>query len=373
MLTTALLSLLLVQAPANTDTQAIRRRVAPLPMPAGWTEHIDQPGAEVPTPEDARGILMSLPQPAPSPDDPDAYYIIHVVRWSAPDAASNTQTVEKQHWYVFRGTRRWTLEEFAGNRRLYGARRLGLLSIQLNCDHCGAASLEYRIDVRKKTPANVGHLFDAVQLAGPAGGEKALPPERKNFYALIPPVDLWYRTADISVVGMVWSAPTEKPGALNTEAEVFDNEGLHRWDVSVAVPIRSVKQLQFDAAGGTVAPSAPKRSALLAVFDLYPAPTDIKRTRFNPIPYVVVGVGVSGHPLDRILLGAGVGPAFAQFYVGVLLEKIQPADGATATGTWWHQRDKQFAFGVNLPVRAIKDALKKSADGKAASQKEPVQ
>lgn len=363
MLTTMVLTVLLAQVPATTETQAIRVKVNPAPMPSEWLNHLNAATAEMPTPGDARAVLTDVTHGGKDVPQTDPYYIIHVLRWSDLDDEGK-QTVDKQNWYVFRWTDRWTIEEFSNNKRLYGSRKLGLLSIQLNCVYCSHA-VEYRIDVKKKNPANVVNLFDAIQL-GAAGQETAreTAPKPANVFAFIPSVDLWYGTSDISVVGKLWSDTGEEPGALNKKAEVFDNEGLHRWDVSFAVPIRSVKQLQFDAAGQTVSPAKPNRDSLLAVFDIYPAPTDIKRPGFSLVPYIVAGVGVSAHPQDRILIGGGFGPAFAQFYAGVIFEKIQPAEGTTSSGSWWKNRDKQFAFGINLPVRAVKDALKKQADEK---------
>jgi hypothetical protein len=80
------------------------------------------------------------------------------------------------------------------------------------------------------------------------------------------------------------------------------------------------------------------------------------------LPYGLVGIGVSSQPLHRILVAAGWGPQYAQFYFGALLSNHQALNslsvGTTATPAQTaadiHQRySTQFAFGINLAVRDV--------------------
>ena len=77
--------------------------------------------------------LVRLVLPLEDTDSPDFYCAIHVLSWG-----DDTSTIDKSHWYVYRGrgTRtsyagRWTPALFSGSR-IYGSDRLAILYVHLN-------------------------------------------------------------------------------------------------------------------------------------------------------------------------------------------------------------------------------------------------
>ena len=297
-----------------------------------------------------------------------------MVRWkNAPlsdDAAAAVQTVDTQNWYVYNGAGSWAQDDFNKNKRVFGAKNVGLLYIHLN--RTTGYSVEYDLDVTSKIPANQLHLFEAASAFLSAKSEAAARIATAQNVFGITDANISYVPSDLSVTGNFSMAPGELTPI--GDSVVFDNEGKYWWDVSVAVPITKMSQLQFNNTDNTVTAAKVDKRTVFAVLDLYPFLKDVKNPGFDKHPYGLVGVGVASQPLHRILVALGWGPQYAQFYVGATfikqqsLNSLQPGSAATPSQTAADVRMKYspaFAFGINLTVR---DVFQSATTSKKAGQ-----
>jgi hypothetical protein len=219
--------------------------------------------------------------------------------------------------------------------------------------------VQYDLDVTSKTPANVLHLFDAASAFLPAKPNQAEEDLHQNIFG-ITDANIAYVPSDVTATAYYSEAAGQvKPLG---DAAVFDNEGTYYWDVSVAVPISKISQAQFNNSNNTVTSSQTDKRNVFTVLDLYPFKKDVKNSGFDWHPYALAGVGVASQPLHRILVAAGWGPRFAQFYAGVIfakqeaLQSLAPGSPATPAQTAADVKMRykaQFSFGINLTVRDV--------------------
>jgi hypothetical protein len=216
------------------------------------------------------------------------------------------------------------------------------------------------MDVTSKIPANQLHLFEAASAFLSAKSEAAIKVAQPQNVFGITDANISYVPSDISVTGSF----SMSPGDLTPlgDAVAFDNEGKYWWDVSVAVPISKMSELQFSNADNTVTAAKVDKRTVFAVVDLYPFKKDVKNPTFDLRPYGLVGIGVASQPLHRILAAIGWGPRYAQFYAGVLfsdqqsLTTLQTGSAATPAQSAADIRMKfspAFTFGLNLTVRDV--------------------
>lgn len=280
-------------------------------------------------------------------DKPDYYCVIQVVKWK------DQKNVDAQNWYVYSGRKGWAQDDFTSNKRIFGAKNVALLFIHLN--RSADYTTEYDIDATKKLPAPVLHLFQAAGAFG-ALAEFNGTPDVFGFAD----ANISYVPSDLTFSGYTSTSPGSSASISNSF--VVDNEGTYFWDVSVAVPIRKISQLQFNNTNNTVTANNVDKNSVFTVLDLYPFKKDVKATTPYWRPYGLAGIAVAQQPLHKVLVGAGFGAPFAQFYFGAVFVKqdsltglsensmATPAQQAAATS----QRFKpQFAFGINLPVREV--------------------
>ena len=367
-----LILLFATAAVAQTQHVSISQPLQALPTgdPA-LDSHINKVTAEIDDAAGAEYIMKSLlvePAPPNAHIDPktfkdkDFYCIIHVLRWSEPAAANNSQTIQAQNWYLY-NLQNLTLGNTKTIPRLFGTKRITLLYIHLN----KKTDYEplYRVEITKKTPAYMSHLLGLAGLYNSLTGAAA---------AAVPPVDYWaaytftvqYKVSDISITPKITRKAT---GAVEDAgvAQNFDNEGKYFVDFSVGVPVRKFSQLTFDSTNNTVTAKEVDKTDILALVNLYPRPIDIRSTSINLVPHFVGGVAIAKQPLHKIFVGTGFGPIVANFYIGALFVKqqqlstLKPGDPATPAQLNNNLRSRykaQIAFGLNVPVGAIIEKLK---------------
>jgi len=288
-------------------------------------------------------------------DTPDFYCVIHVVRWADLDKG----TVDKQHWYVYRGAKKgknsWSLDDFQSNR-MYGTKGFWLLYVHGNVDG-KIYWVEYDSVVTAKIRANLAHLFALAQSFAPTPTKNA-PAAGPNgcfggtyFQSSVP--------SDIAISAKKVPTPPDTGAAqVIADSQKFDNEGKYVVDFSVGVPIKKVSELSFNSTGNTVSPTATTISnrKALGLIDIHLPPVDVKSTGFSLIPYAVGGIAIASQPLHQILLGGAWGPQFANFYVGALWVKQPntPVAGQPPKSSF----SCQFAFGLNLTVSGFANLKK---------------
>ena len=154
-------------------------------------------------------------------------------------------------------------------------------------------------------------------------------------------------------------------------AKKFDNEGRYHWDISVGLPVKSVKELSFKTEGNQVVAEAKERQSVYGFLNLYPWAVDLKSEGHYTRPHLVLGVPLASKPLQRPFLGVGTGvfktPIKFNIFAGVVFQRERVprtlAEGDIAT-TGQLEADlrtrwvRKFMFGINLPVGQIKDAIK---------------
>jgi hypothetical protein len=166
--------------------------------------------------------------------------------------------------------------------------------------------------------------------------------------------------SDISVTGARLPAPISlvevSPAELGKKT--IDNEGRYWWDISAGVPLKGIKELNFDSATQSIAPKEVSRQSLLAFFNVFPKKLDTKADRQGIVPVVLVGIAIAERPLDRIVFAGGLGINKIQFFAGTAYTNKQfpgetPGNVVTARRT-------NFIFGLNIPVRQAVSYLKTS-------------
>jgi hypothetical protein len=308
------------------------------------------------------------------PTNKDFYCIINIVRWSVGDAKPNATppdsskkaTVASSKWYVYNPGKGWSSQDFTSNYRLMGAKRAWLLYVHLNVPAHGQHAF-YKIDVTGKTPIV---LQDLLGLANYAYGGAAGKPTIGWGGGF---VDIGSVPSDITIFG--FSEYEEKALASNTfqklgDPQTLDNEGKYRFDFSIGVPIKQISQLKFDTTANTVTSQKVDKQNIFGLVDFFPVPVDVKNAGLYRFPHVVAGLKLNSQPLHNILLAAGFGPAFANFYAGILwvrqdkpgtLTPGQTATAAQLAADMQHKYQPQFAFGINLTVRGVTNAAKKAS------------
>jgi hypothetical protein len=133
-------------------------------------------------------------------------------------------------------------------------------------------------------------------------------------------------------------------------SQTYQNEGRYFWNVSVAVPLKAVKTLDYDAA--TLQPKTLDNKAAFAVFDLYLGKVDTTNTKVRLIPAIFGGPSFTGKFLDRWMVGVSIGTWFVEPFWGYSFlgsnRPLDPADAAKGTYRRWEHAP---VWGINIPIR----------------------
>jgi hypothetical protein len=231
----------------------------------------------------------------------------------------------------------------------------------------------YQVDVTKKLPAPIQNLSDALSVGGflqAAAATDQVSTEPGVLYGgrILEILDV---PSDVKVSGRLIVKETQ---GLNTTEKTFDlgsqtydNEGLYYWDVSVGLPVRSIKQLNFEAEGGTVFTKEVDKQNMYLMFNVFVRPADTKRLEHKIIPSPLIGIGLSKKPLDTVFTGGSIGLNRVQFFAGAVwvktLEEQQPGEGAnpvpaSPTDPRTPRYRPKFMAGINVPARQVAAFLK---------------
>jgi hypothetical protein len=150
------------------------------------------------------------------------------------------------------------------------------------------------------------------------------------------------------------AAKTPPVSSMSGGALAVHDEGLHWWDVSVAMPVTSYKKLTYSSQNNLVTVKNTNDIKPYALFDAYIHPQDLSMKNAISWPMLSVGIPMSSQPLQKTFYGTGFIVAIRSFrfqpMVGIRLEKdTRPstlATGAPATpgqltnnlGSTWHAK-----------------------------------
>jgi hypothetical protein len=274
---------------------------------------------------------------------PDFYCIIHILKWSVSDPTK----IDTQNWYLYHPgdtLHPWKDADFKAFR-IYGSHNVALLYIQLN--HLRTNKIVYKVEVTKKLPAPVQNLLMLLQIP-----RAAVPSVEDVWGGQVFSID--YVPSDVAVRSMV---PGSDGETLQEMAkQTYDDEGRYYWDVSISVPVKSINELQYNSENGTVTSTQISRQNIYAFLNIFPIPVDTKGTHFV-YPQFLVGLPLSGKPLDRPFVGGGWGLNKVQVFAGVVFNKVSVPSQSPST-TLQTRRQAKLMFGLNVPVRQIVDTLK---------------
>jgi hypothetical protein len=216
----------------------------------------------------------------------------------------------------------------------------------------------YRMEITKKLPAPVQNA--AMLLGAQAGGGRSLLAPEPGLLWSGRILDIHHVPSDMTVKGTL----TNDDGSKTTEIgqATFDNEGLYRWDVSVAVPLKATKELQYDATGQGFNPTAKvvEKQNVYAVFNFFTQPLDVKNVKAQWVPHPIFGMGIAGRPADRTMVGFAMGINKIQGFGGLAFNRVQRPAGTAAgqPAKTEFAYDRKFIFGINLPVRQVLELWK---------------
>ena len=309
------------------------------------------------------------------------YCIVHLIKW-APLKDGKSEP-EKQRWALFEQVNdspsgvlssseaEWKAHYDADDPtifsdRIYGANRIFVFFLHINPP--AAWDIKYKVAINEKIPMPIQNL---ITLLGTAVGTRSEPEAYDKWGARL--MITKHRTSDVAVNLNTITAngagvPVEQPKEYS---KTYDNERKYYWDVSVGVPLKSVRELQFNSEGNRVTTGARDREEVYGFLNIFLKPTDTKRDDFLRWPHVVLGVPIAGKPLQRPFLGLGYGIANPLLKFNVFAgfafnrEKtpntLNPGDPATPgqLAADLHTRwTGKFTWGIEFPIRQIKDAIK---------------
>jgi hypothetical protein len=360
-----------VDVESNSDALSIAVRNQDVPLSAIDIDNTQKPISDPDTL--IRGTLGKCNE-----FENDDYVIVHLVKWPEQEpAGSQKYEPDFEKWFLFTYVGgRWARQTVQGGTRIYGHKRVGVLLVHLKARDTW--DIKYNVDVKRKTPAPIQNIIDLAAII--RGGVAALA-TRPSFWGgrLLILQDI---PADITVQSNIAFVQDARAAGGNGNdpqtqqpkqySKVYDNEGRYHWDVSVGIPVKSFKEVQYDVEGGQVTPKEVNRQNAYGFLNLFlnHRGVDTKGDEFYKTPHLLLGVPISGKPLDRPLVGLGMGFYKTSFkfnlFGGVVFNRVRDprtlAAGQTATSAQLESdlrthRVTKFVFGFNIPVKQFKDAL----------------
>ena len=227
--------------------------------------------------------------------------------------------------------------------------------------HADLSSLQYRVEISRRTPLPESNLRSIANIAFSQSNLEA------RFKVRLRPVMLAagstfetsFTTSDVVV-----SALYEKSGKeIEIGKKSFINEKEYWYDFSLALPLSSHNEIRYDTVSDGITARKIDRRNLYALFN-FGVPRDPHRMRAQYIPVGIYGMALTGQPLRHHLVGLSIGLNKVNFFGGMRIDRkqflrnpSQPAVPDNRFDTW----RTHSVFGINFPVGTIVDALKPKA------------
>jgi hypothetical protein len=165
----------------------------------------------------------------------------------------------------------------------------------------------------------------------------------------------------------------------------IDDEDLYHWDISFAVPLHTLNDLQFvtsDGTGNTLTTKTVTRLNAFVLFELFPIAADIKTPPPVAIPHIFAGLPISGKVFNKPIFGGGdtfnlrklikVVPLQVGFFGGVAFNKeFRQKPGTIGSANVEPHRVWKGIYGIEIPVSQFKSLLSsnKSQSSTGSNQK----
>jgi hypothetical protein len=219
----------------------------------------------------------------------------------------------------------------------------------------------YQIDVTKKLPAPVQNLSDALGLLQTAAAAPLTISTRPGAVWNGKIFDILHVPSDVTVTGKLVIGPDVAQQTVSLGNNTYDNEGLYYWDVSLGIPIRTIKEVNYKDASQFVFAKDVDRQKLLLLFDVFVRPVDTKSLQTRLLPFPVVGMSLSKRPLNTLMAGLSIGLNRVSILGGARWDRLEPAavqtDTATRDESDVHYK-RSWQLVLNIPVRQVADYFK---------------
>lgn len=266
---------------------------------------------------------------------------VHAVGWQRGE-------IEVDRWYIYQGGRAPVTVQ--GRRaplataRALGVRKLGLLELHLTTVN-QPGHLDYRVEVSRRRATNLQHLGDLLKVIN-----TLLP----NAAPLTSPDNLWggdcMPVLPTSEIVVRMRSISNNASASELSKHTLLNERLHRWDVSVALPLKRLRGLEYDVDNASVAPKEVDKESLFALLDIYPISSDLSGESKWEWPHIVAGVGIAKKPLERYMVGGSVKLYGIRTFAGAAWVETDAPNAE-------RHRESQFIWGLHMSAKSILDFI----------------
>jgi hypothetical protein len=190
------------------------------------------------------------------------------------------------------------------------------------------------------------------------------------------------------------SGCTNPSNSTCTDSAVIQNEGLYWWDVSVGVPFKGYKELQYSsptgstsggATTGSITTTTVSKGTAYGFLALAPWKEDIVSPPSIGIPHFLVGLPLQGKVFDAPVFAAGetfniasvpkIGPSIAKvyplgirFYCGIVYNKQFSPSVAGVDPTPSH-RVAKLQYGIEFSIRSVVSKLSSATSGSKSNSK----
>lgn len=252
--------------------------------------------------------------------------------------------------------------------RIFGSNRVGILVVQSHFSNIISARVDYTITLTHKKSVQAGDLDTLIGIVGgtqlaPTLGVIAAQEDVFATAGLIGAVpSLPY---DIAFIGEAFLKSTAPPVADakpdTTFSQTYDNEGYARWDISAAIPVAGLKDVQYTQVGSTVSAKTVSRANAYALAHWYPVKVDLKGD-YPWYPSVVAGLALTGKPLDKPFVGLAVGtkkpfPFQINVFAGAVFDKVFTSASATDATQLNSHRVTKLLYGIDIPIGQLTKAI----------------
>ncbi len=308
------------------------------------------------------------------------YIITNIVRWP-PKTASGDAHAPASAWYLVHPQSHRTSQiaglpltniEMDGALRIYGSKSVGLLVVHTGVSALARFEVRYTIEGKAKKSVQETDALSLINLIlGPQVREL---PANDYLVGARQITNIVKLPADIAISGGAYptSAPAgtdQKPAA--TFNQTYDDEGFASWDVSIGIPVKGVKEVQFSS-DGTVRAKTISRVNAYALGHWYPYSVDLKGD-YPWQPSIVAGLPLSGKPLNKPFVGLAIGthkplPLRVNVFVGAVFNKVFTpqtlSSGSTATPGQLNidlhaHRVTKLLVGIDIPISQFISAIAK--------------
>jgi hypothetical protein len=312
------------------------------------------------------------------------YVVVHIIKWKA--LKEEKSDPEKELWALYEKVDQATewvphldpkdTEKNTFDNRIFGSRRVFALAIHLNTP--AKWDIKYKVTINQKTPQPIANLMQlAAGILGGGGAEaKCVEPPVKNIWGARLMLFKYLASDMIVKVNTITSDASGQQVEQSKEyTKEYDNEGRYYWDVSVGMPVKSIKELEFtvESNGSSTVVSTKKkeRQNAYAFLNLFPKAVDLKGDSFLTSFHFLLGVPITGKPLDRPMIGVGTGiykdMLKLNLFAGLVFNRVrepktlQVGDNSTPfqlENDLRSRRVTKFIFGVNFPIRQILSSIR---------------